>query len=143
MAGSAIMNIIFVFGISLLLIDYNNSSNFEIFSMRSSNEDIFLEDIIGKITSPHIFHCIDKCKELSNPSICNSIKFDTTTFSCVLAYRVVEDDCSASANGAQTAPGISAVWVSRDSYSNMPDSSRKYLVCCIFPSFVKWPERQF
>ena len=119
-----------VFGVLLLLINYSKSSRFELSSMRSSMDDILPEDVIRSITSPHIFHCIEKCKELSNPSACNSIKFDPITSTCVLAYRVIADDCSSQQGEAQTTLGISTVWVTEDvaasCNSNTDDASGKY-----------------
>ena len=119
-----------VFGVLLLLINYSKSSRFELSSMRSSMDDILPEDVIRSITSPHIFHCIEKCKELSNPSACNSIKFDPITSTCVLAYRVIADDCSFQQGEAQTTLGISTVWVTEDvaasCNSNTDDASGKY-----------------
>ena len=118
-----------VFGVLLLLINYSKSSRFELSSMRSSMDDILPEDVIRSITSPHIFHCIEKCKELSNPSACNSIKFDPITSTCVLAYRVIADDCSSQQGEAQTTLGISTVWVTEDvaasCNSNTDDASGK------------------
>ena len=119
-----------IFGVLLLLINYTKSSRFELSSMRSSMDDILPEDVIRSITSPHIFHCIEKCKELSNPSACNSIKFDPITSTCVLAYRVIADDCSFQQGEAQTTLGISTVWVTEDvaasCNSNTDDASGKY-----------------
>ena len=119
-----------VFGVLLLLINHTKSSTFELSSMRSSMDDILPEDVIRSVTSPHIFHCIDKCKELSNPSTCNSIKFDPIASTCILAYQVVADDCTSQQGEAQTTPGISTVWVTEDvaasCNSNTADSSGKY-----------------
>ena len=120
-----------VFGILLLLINHTKSSMFELSSMRSSMYDILPEDVIRTIMSPHIFHCIDKCKELSNPSTCNSIKFDPIASTCILAYRVITDDCAYQQGEVQTTPGISTVWVTEDvaasCNSNTSDSSGKYI----------------
>ena len=119
-----------VFGVLLLLINHTKSSTFELSSMRSSMDDTLPEDVIRSVTSPHIFHCIDKCKELSNPSTCNSIKFDPIASTCILAYRVIADDCTSQQGEAQTTPGISTVWVTEDvaasCNSNTADSSGKY-----------------
>ena len=70
-------------------------SDFEIISMRSSsNIEILPEEVKATVSSNHWMECARKCKELENPSTCNTIQFDQTTNNCFLAYKeIIQNIC--------------------------------------------------
>jgi hypothetical protein len=81
----------------LLFSKYFVTGEFECTAMTKSSTVIHPEEVENIITSPHIVHCIEKCKELTSPSTCNIIEFNKAAATCLLAHKnIVQDICPVS-----------------------------------------------
>ena len=68
-------------------------SNFELISMQTSpTVEVLPNEVIATVFSKHWLSCANKCRELENPSHCNTIQFDQSTHDCLLAQKEISQN---------------------------------------------------
>ena len=109
-------------------------SNFGLISMQTSpTVEILPNEVIATVFSSHWLGCASKCRELENPSQCNTIQFGQSTHECLLAHKEISQNICPSEGSAWSKRSVDGLSKRRKRSGFSPFPAQVFVMKSLLP----------